>query len=226
MSTFGIISEGPSDQIIIRNILVGYFSDPDISLQPLQPSTDATDIADIRGHGGWMNVFEYCKSDFIVGAFEQNDFVIIQIDTDSCEEINFDVSRRNADGSVSTPEEMIFKILAKFEQIFLSNHSDKYGIFKNRILYAICVEEIECWLLPLYHTDHKKEATFGCINKLNPRLQEEFKVYIDKSNKSVALPHYRKFAKPFSKRKNIDKIYNDNFSLKIFLDNINKVDVN
>jgi hypothetical protein len=225
MRTFGIISEGPSDQIIIENILVGYFNDLDLpeKIRFLQPMHDATDD---RKHGGWLNVFEYCKSQYFIEALEQNDYLIIQIDTDSCEEVNFDVSRRNAHGEVRTPKEMISKVVEKFEELFSANHAEKFYLFKERILFAICVEEIECWLLPLYHTDKNRSRTYGCIQKLNPRIEAKFGVFIDKGNKSVALPHYDKFSRAFIKRKTIDSVYDDNISLKVFLDSLAKVDLN
>ena len=222
MNTFGIISEGPTDQIIIENILVGYFDDPDLSrnIRPLQPLNDATDK---RGFGGWVNVFEYCKSDYFVEALEQNTYLIIQIDTDCCEEINYDVKKSKPTGERLTTEELVNAVIAKFESVLATQFGEEYPLFKHRILFAISVEEIECWLLPLYHDDKLREATNNCVHKLNPKLTAQFGRFIDKNNKSSALPHYGKFSRPFIKRKNIDKIYHHNVSLKLFLDSLGKI---
>ena len=45
MPTFGLIAEGPTDHVVLENILVGYFNDPDLtqSIRELQPLRDATD---------------------------------------------------------------------------------------------------------------------------------------------------------------------------------------
>jgi len=225
MKTFGIISEGPSDQIIIENILVGYFNDMDLPkrIRYLQPLNDATDN-DTRKHGGWMNVFEYCQSDYLIEALEQNDYLIIQIDTDRCEEQHYDVSRRKDNGDILAPEELIRKVIEKFESLFAAYHNDKYNLLKNRLLFAICVEEMECWLLPLYHDDKTKSATNNCIHKLNPKINEKFGKFIDKNNKPVS--YYDKFSRLFIKKKTIEKVYDHNISLKIFLDGLGKVEMN
>jgi len=226
VKTFGIISEGPTDQIIIENILVGYFNDYDLParIKYLQPLNDATDD-DIRKYGGWKNVFEYCQSDYLIDAFEQNDYIVIQIDTDCCEEKHYDISRRDESGDILSAEQLIKKVVEKFELVFTTSHQEKYQRFKDRLLFAICVEETECWLLPLYHDSKIKESTNNCIHKLNPVLTEKFGKYIDKNNKSAALPYYGKFSKGFIKRKMIDAIYHDNISLTVFLDGIGIIDM-
>ena len=151
----------------------------------------------------------------------------MQIDTDVCEEKNYDVSRRHENGESRTPEDLIIKVIEKFDQLFIESHKEKYELFKNRIFFAISVEEIECWLLPLYHDDKtKSSATNNCIHKLNPKLIDKFDKFIDKNNKSTALPHYDKFSRPFIKRKKIDDIYHANVSLKIFLDSLSKIELN
>ncbi len=223
MSTFGIISEGPSDQIVIENILCGYFSNPDLIVRHLQPMHDATD-SDSRKYGGWMRVFEYCRSQYIIEALEQNDYLIIQIDTDCCEEKHFGVSRRDASGKDRTPEEIIKSVAEKFEDLFSTTHGENFAHFKHRLLFAICVEELECWLLPLYHNDKIKASIRSCIAKLNPKLEAAFGVYIDKSNKSPVLRHYDRFSRPFLKRKTIDAIYDHNVSLKVFFDVLGKIE--
>lgn len=51
---FGIISEGPTDQIVIENILYGWTADNDLLVTPLQPKEGES--------GNWDKVFKYCKS--------------------------------------------------------------------------------------------------------------------------------------------------------------------
>lgn len=40
MTTFGLITEGLTDQIVIENILSGYFNTNDLIVNPLQPERD------------------------------------------------------------------------------------------------------------------------------------------------------------------------------------------
>jgi len=58
MVTFGLICEGITDQIVIENILVGFFNNPDIEVFALQPLRDATDENLATTHANWHKVFD------------------------------------------------------------------------------------------------------------------------------------------------------------------------
>jgi hypothetical protein len=62
MVTFGFITEGITDQIIIEHILNGFFETSDIDINELQPIRDETDRNRSENYGGWRLVFDYCKS--------------------------------------------------------------------------------------------------------------------------------------------------------------------
>jgi hypothetical protein len=57
MITFGLITEGLTDQIVIENILHGYFNTEPV-VNPLQPERDK-DNDDKSDYGGWTLVFKY-----------------------------------------------------------------------------------------------------------------------------------------------------------------------
>ena len=97
MNAFGLITEGPTDQVVIENILTGYFGDYDILFNELQPLRDAS--SGQSEIGGWTKVLEYCGSSKFKEAFQFNKYVIIQVDTDISEEPGFDVSKRDEHGS-------------------------------------------------------------------------------------------------------------------------------
>jgi len=225
MNTIGIIAEGPTDQIVIQNILIGYFKE-DVSshVRFLQPQYDETDKHknDALG-GGWSNVFNYCKSSRFTEAFEQNDFIIVQIDTDVCEQVNFDVKRKHLDGTEKTVEELIVSVIDKFrDEISRSFRTEVYESVKDRIIFAVCVDEIECWLLPIYHTDKRKAATNNCIHKLNEVITEKLGFYINKADKSNMGREYFKLSKPYTK-KVLHEVYKENPSLKYFIDRLESV---
>lgn len=222
MTTFGIISEGPTDQIVLENIVCGYFNDADLNenIHFIQPLRDNTDKYGIAEQGGWFNVFEYCKSRRLLESFEQNDYIIIQIDTDRTEDKNYDVKKTNSEGIKYSPEELIGKVIEKFQQIFSMTFEEKYILFKNRIIYAICVEEIECWLLPLYYDDKTQSATNNCIYKLNEKIKNEFGFYIDPENKSKRGKEYDKLSISYSKNKILLASYKKNISLKVFIESL------
>jgi len=67
---FGIIAEGPTDQIVIENILLGYFQDQDDEpvinhIQPPRPLTETP--------AGWGHVFKSLERKDYDGALQYND---------------------------------------------------------------------------------------------------------------------------------------------------------
>ena len=103
MKSFGLITEGITDQEIISNILYGYFENTDLIINELQPLKDETDKKKSSNFGGWGNLIEYCQSEVFRYAFQTTDYVIIQIDTDICEEYN--VSKKE-NGLDLSPEDI------------------------------------------------------------------------------------------------------------------------
>ena len=45
--------------------------------------------------------------------------------------------------------------------------------YEGRIIFAICINEIECWLLPLYYSDNNRCMTNNCIYTLNQALAKK-----------------------------------------------------
>ena len=61
MISFGLITEGLTEKIVIENILAGYFKNPDLDIRPLQPERDRKDENKFKGYGSWSQVFAYCR---------------------------------------------------------------------------------------------------------------------------------------------------------------------
>ena len=217
MTLFGLIAEGETDHAVLENILLG-ISGEDISdeITILQPDIDETTKEILQEFGGWYNVFQYCLSEDFRDSFQRVQYVVIQIDTDVCENLHFDVKQTDESGKKLIPEILVEKVKSKFEQIivkefgqdFLQNHQD-------RILFAISVDEIECWLLPLYYTDNTKSKTNNCNHKLHQKAGKFEKNYND----------YDKISREFRKTKTLMKTYQENSSLKIFVDSVKKIEL-
>jgi hypothetical protein len=211
LPTFGLIAEGATDQAVLRNILLGYFNDPDLTIRELQPSLDATDASQMTVFGGWYNVFLYCQSDYLKGAFEQNDFLIIQIDTDCSHQQHFDVPTVKGEAI----EAFVERVKNRFKSVISTQlGADFYDLYAHRIIFAIAVDEIECWLLPLFYTDKTQAAVNNCLYKLNQKLPENDK--INPKNKDKRL--YQRISRDLMKVKVFQKIYPQNPSFKIFVD--------
>lgn len=235
MVDFALITEGQSDQAVLENILYGYFGEDDIDVNPLQPRTDKTGKFYLENqsdkdverneYGTWGNVFWYCRSELFRSIFQNNDFVIIQLDTDVSEQDGFNVAQTfiNSDGEQEnlTVEELIQKVQER-----IASEIDKavYERFKDRIFFAICVDSIECWLLPIFFSDGDKKAikTQGCFNALNRQLEKT-------NNKRISISkparRYAEVSQSYSKKKVLFKKGAQNPSLKIFLDSLASIDI-
>jgi hypothetical protein len=213
LPTFGLITEGATDQAVLRNILLGYFNDPDLTIRELQPSLDETDASQMTAFGGWYNVFLYCKSDYLKGAFEQNDFLIIQIDTDCSHQQHFDVPAVKGEAI----EVFVERVKNRFKSVISTQlGADFSELYAHRIIFAIAVDEIECWFLPLFYTDKTQSAINNCLYKLNQKLPVNNK--INPQNKDKRL--YQRISKDFMKAKVLQQAHSKNPSFKIFMDEL------
>jgi len=86
MAKFALACEGVTDQIVIENILCGFYKDYDDldeEIQPLQPPFDATTQKHKEGEfGGWERLLEYLSLKRFRDDVLNSEYVIIQIDTD------------------------------------------------------------------------------------------------------------------------------------------------
>ncbi len=209
--TFAIVAEGPSDFLVLRQILATFFADPDIVANQLQPAVDATGGRD--SPGGWYEVFRFLGSDRLTGAFEQNAYVVIHIDTDVCEEPHFGVWRRHPGGQELTVDEMPALTI---DRLVKEIGPDTFQRFQARIIFAVAVESIECWLLPLYCSGKQREKTVNCLNTLNAALNLQEKFSIDVNAEQVR--NYRKVVKRLTKRKELDACSPHNPGFRAFID--------
>ncbi len=90
--------------------------------------------------------------------------------------------------------------------------------YEGRFLFAVCVREIECWLLPLWMTEDKKAKTTGCLDALNTALARQNQPTISREDKNDRC--YRNAAAGYKKRKVLLEEGVKNESLRIFLDRI------
>ncbi len=235
---FGLISEGPTDCNVLENILIGYFN-KDISgyINVLQPKSGKI--------GGWERVLNYCGTIDFKNDFVDNDFIIIQIDTDRSYEKPFNVLHEE-NGKKYTVEMLIEKVKERFNQEFES----KFGLdfitkFGHRILFAISIHAIECWLLPLYYEDKTKTLIQSCLYKLNEKWieigepsigkdkkrkpnynpNEPKRKPIPKQNKTGYITTYETISKIFRNNDVLNDCYPVNPSFKIFIENELKVKI-
>jgi hypothetical protein len=201
--TFGLITEGTTDQAVIKAILIGYFGEDNISITPLNP--------DSKKLGGWGQVFKYCHSPDFQESFDANDYVIIHIDTDISPQ--YKIAQIDQDGNSLSPNQLIENVKNKFKSLLDPEFYQRYG---ERIIFAIAVHSIECWLLPLYCEDAEKSEIDNCSARLE-------KIIIEKSiltrfvKKSKC---YQRIALPYATKETLLENYSLNPSFKIFIEEL------
>jgi hypothetical protein len=215
MIDFGLVTEGISDQIVLENILYGFFNSRDIPIDSLQPMRDATDENRYVGQGNWIEVLEYCRdSTFKVQVIEK-DFVIVQIDTDALkgdsvpENYRIDLNDKNVEETVNLVKNKLISLIG----------FDFYKEYQDKIIFAISVNSIECWLLPFYFNTQKIKAAKveNCISVLNEGLNKAGHKFFIKAKEPK---YYRAASEPLKKHKEFLKFYTLNPSLKIFIEHL------
>ena len=209
MAKFGLACEGITDQIVIENILCGFYKDIDDldgEIQALQPPFDETTKKQ-ADFGNWELLLTYLSDTRFRDDVLNSEYVIIQIDTDDSQHINFNVSPTDVDNKELTIEIFVEKVIER-----LVAQIDSKEIFyeenKEKIIFAISVHSLECWLLPLYKL-YKIEKTKSCFDN----LQRESKDISVKKDYDT----YDKISRPLLKQKVLFKVSSENKSLNIFL---------
>ena len=201
---FGLVTEGLTDQTLLRAILAGWTGNKKLVVKELQPKPEEP--------GGWTKVFQYCESLDFKGAFSYYDFIVIQIDTDFMsgdsvgKEYKIDLKDLNVKETVKAFREKIVELIG----------ADFYEEYSDRIIFAIAVNEIECWLLPVYFSDKKAKKYVNCIDTLNQVLPQKEGFYIDAKEND----YYEKLARNFRKKKDIEKYAKRQESFDLFLKNL------
>lgn len=84
MAKFGLACEGVTDQIVIENILCGFYKnleDLDEDIQPLQPPFDETTKKQ-SDFSNWELLLKYLSTKRFRDDVLNSEYIIIQIDTD------------------------------------------------------------------------------------------------------------------------------------------------
>ncbi len=214
MPSFGIVSEGVTDQIVVENILQGYFGaeEPTVNyVQPL-PASEPTP-------GGWGLVFKFFELGEHKRALQFNDYLIVQIDTDVSEQKGYDVPH-HVGGLELSPKDLVARVIQKFEGIVGAEFWAAHG---HRLLFAIAVHGIECWLLPLLYNDNRNAKITGCLESANRELSKRNKAPLSTSGhkgESKNPRAYQEVSREYAKWKRLHAIYDKNPSLKLFIEHL------
>lgn len=211
MPTFGLITEGVTDQKVIQAIFRGVFDPEEVDVRPFLPIADNTYKHQLPSFSNWELVLKYCASPKFEEAFPFVDYVVVHIDTDQCDDPKFGVPKTTEQGAL-LPQEMVQRVSEKLIERIGEAIWSKY---QNRIVFAVAVETTECWLLPLYATDKARGKHLNCLTVLNTHLRKKNLHPINPADKTPR--RYTDLAVPYNKRKELMKHAPHNPSLDDFV---------
>lgn len=225
--TIALVTEGISEYRITKHILTKYFKgNEEIDINQMQPklTEDEKKQADGGTNGGWVEVLKYCENlDELESIFLENDYLVLQIDTDRSEIAPYNVPKQVA-GIMKTPE-ILYKDIV--ERLIKSLPESIKERFLDRVIFAICIETIECWLLPVFYADKVHCCkTNNCLFHLNDILRkknlETISTNGDKNNpRSVRA--YQDILKKLNKKKEIEDCSVYNYGFKSFVQSLRNI---
>lgn len=218
---FALISEGPSEHRIIKHIISRYLKDFDPIINQIQPKL-VEGKQDDSTPGGWNEVLKYCGREDLEDIMVENEYLIIQIDTDMCETEPFGISHTE-EGEQKSEEQLFEDVRKKLIGLIKEDIRNNYD---GKIIFAICMHTIECWLIPIFISNKKGSKKVNCINQLNKELRRADIQIIngDNKNKANGIKAYEAILANWKKRKDIEKSASYSFGFKHFIDSLKKID--
>lgn len=211
----GIVSEGVSDFRVLNHIITRYLKDKDLWVLPLNPKQTKNGKQD--GPGGWGLVIKYLEDKekkLIVEALKEDfEYIVVQIDSDVCEEYGVVHNLTN---------------VGAFWQNICDNLSNRLpdDFDKSKLIFAICIEEIECWLIPFVDINKANcEKTSHCVNIVNKNIKGK-NLFIDADNKNSdgAKIAYDYILKQKKKTKDLKECSEFNYGFKKFIEQLDKIE--
>jgi hypothetical protein len=205
---FGIVCEGFTDKPTIKNILCGYFSiqNPNREIAELQPPFGQTD------GGGWRPLLQYLTSLRFQDDVLNNEVVILHIDTDVS--MDFDVPHVDNNGNELSVEDLVRNISNKLISKINEGLLDFYTDNANKIIFAISIHSIECWLVA-YYAEHAE--IHNCFEVLR-MVKLPNNIQVSKKQRT-----YEKLSQPFLDLDNIHIVAQKSPSFHLFIQQLHNI---
>lgn len=209
MVKIALITEGITDQFIIKPIIKNCFKNIEFQFNSIQPPVDETDKQ--ADFGNWLNVMNCCE-DYIrlKETLLFNDYIVIQIDADVSHNKGFDVPK------VANNTIWCDSIIKRLQELIPPGIWETY---KERFIFAIGVKIMECWLVALVSSRKVETITNNCLYKLNQELAKTKigKINLNNKNSYQSRKVYQTVASMLKKRKIIEKNAKTNIGFERFI---------
>jgi hypothetical protein len=216
-----LVTEGKSEHWIIKDITQKYFKGQELFIRQIQPQIVDNKQEEI---GGWLEVLKFCqRTSDLRAALIESDYLIIQIDTDESNNPNFDVPHTKDGGITKTNDELFVDIIDKIDRMIDAQLENEY---RDKIIYAICIHSIECWLLPILSNNKRKSNIRNCFSTLNSELRKKNLATIpSKKQKDKRQIIYFKILSNWKKKKDIIDASKNNVGFANFIKSLNKIEL-
>jgi hypothetical protein len=217
-----IIAEGRGDLAVIANILKGSLGINKSELQFIRSEYeyDQTDCyqMDDSAFSNWTLVKAECQNKENIQTFldlNENGFIVIHVDTAERCEIGYEVLQplKNEQDPEDYCQILRENIVERIDQWL-------WGDFKDKVRYAVAIEEIEAWILATYIVFptstivSPKEKLLYMLNKQLSKKDRNILRHADVFNK------YLELSKGLNKPKSLFNALKQNKSLELFCNSL------
>jgi len=212
--SIGIVAEGITDQLVLQNILLGFFKET-LSEQDIYFDQPPDRSLEEERYGSWAMVMTYLKQGRHRDVFQLRDYLVVQIDSDVSHLKHFDVSHTDPDtGKERSVTSLVAAIRERLGDWIGTADLQRYA---SRFLFAICVHETECWLVPLWEESRHHDATTNCTSRVQRgQRKQKVKQPINKNEPRS----YDAASASYRKRKVLEAAAKSQVSLGLFLDEL------
>lgn len=158
----GIIAEGKADIAVIKAVLKALKGIDGSDVVQLRPSEqfDETDLNEMN-FSNWNLVLKSCEDNSLLQSFfdvlADDALLVVQIDTAERGEAGYDINEplRTKDTDWKEYCDYLYKAVEyKISNIIPETYRDK-------VAYAIAIEETDAWLIPLFDNSCKETAQYA-----------------------------------------------------------------
>jgi hypothetical protein len=171
------------------------------------------------GVGGWERLFEFLANrELITDILMRVSCLVVHVDSDCAEHVNFGVALHQGGVRRSTTD-----IIDDIKVLLISKvPGDVVEAFGHKFLFAVAVNSIECWLLPLYGKKRSVANEQNCEGKVAVELNRAGKAdrYVVRRQKKLIKDYnlYLELGGPYYEDVNVRSVCCLNESLEVFIE--------
>ncbi|NII29490.1 hypothetical protein HB364_30705 [Pseudoflavitalea sp. X16] len=206
---FAIAGEGLTDFAILKNLLIGFTNEKNLPVRRLLP--------ELNEPFGWSNLFDQLSKDRFRGSFELNDYIIVQIDSGTCEDWKEGLKH------IGDDESLVEGFVNQIIQVLIKRIGEEfYTKNKQKIIFAVAVHDIECWVLPFISEKASDQSKMVNCFRSAENIANKKGFSLNQKNYREG-KYYDDLSKGMTKQKDLLKLYKLNPSLRIFVDKLIQV---